>query len=409
MKITEVKTVLLTGPSGNDPFLAELRKVRSAAFIEIHTDSELTGIGETYLGYHAPEIVPQIVEFFKPILVGLSGKDIDPAKLWQSMYHCGNFWCRTGAGVIALAGIEGALWDLKGKMENVPVYELLGGSKYDELPCYATGCFSNYPWSELVRKLEMYWQAGFTTAKTAVGWNDAKSGKNFSSARGEDWAAVETEKFEMLGKHFGDDFSLAIDGHMSNIEWQGQQAWDLDIATTVLKELEKFNILFFEEPLHYNNMEAYSKLCKSTTVPVAGGECLTTRQEFCQYANCDAFEIVQPDASYIGIGAFVDVAKMFAAKGKRVATHAWSSGAGVMENIHAAFASQGMAILEIPPLAGPLHTEVWSDGLRFEGGRILPPQAPGLGVTLTEKTKNKYPFVPGSGEWNDVRGKTEIM
>ncbi len=70
MKITDVKTVLLTGPSTNDPYLLECRKRRSAAFIEIYTDSNLIGIGETYAGYFCPEIVPEIVNFFKPILIG---------------------------------------------------------------------------------------------------------------------------------------------------------------------------------------------------------------------------------------------------------------------------------------------------------------------------------------------------
>ena len=72
MKITDVQTVLLTGPCTNDPFVLEVRKRRSAAFVEIHTDTELLGIGETYVGYFFPEVVPEIVEFFKPILVGQS-------------------------------------------------------------------------------------------------------------------------------------------------------------------------------------------------------------------------------------------------------------------------------------------------------------------------------------------------
>ena len=114
MKITDVNTVLLTGPCTGDPFLLELRKFRSAAFIEIHTDDPNTmGLGETYAGYFCPEIVPQIVEFFKPILVGQNVDDMDIAELWQRMYHCGNFWCRVGLGASVLTGIEAAVWDLK--------------------------------------------------------------------------------------------------------------------------------------------------------------------------------------------------------------------------------------------------------------------------------------------------------
>src|SRR5437763_16843069 len=137
MKITDVRTVLLTGPSTNDPYLSESRKLRSAAYIEIHTDTELVGLGETYAGYFFPEGEPAIVEFFKPILVGQAVDNV--AELWKRMYLCGNYWCRVGLGTAVLNGIEAALWDLKGKMHGLPVYELLRGRKHDRILCYASG------------------------------------------------------------------------------------------------------------------------------------------------------------------------------------------------------------------------------------------------------------------------------
>ena len=81
MKITDIRTELLTGPCTLDPYLSKARRVRSAAFIEIHTDVGVIGLGETYAGYFYPEIVPEIVEFFKPILLG-QGVDNIP-ELWQ--------------------------------------------------------------------------------------------------------------------------------------------------------------------------------------------------------------------------------------------------------------------------------------------------------------------------------------
>lgn len=408
MKITDVKTVLLTGPSGKDPFLPFLRKVRSAALIEIHSDTGLIGIGETYAGYHCPEIVPEIVEFFKPVLVGLSDKEIDPRLLWQRMYHCANFWARLGLGVIVLAGIEGALWDLRGKMEGVPVYELLGGRQHDRLLGYATGGSSNYPWAELKRKIDLYQEAGFRAMKVSAGWYNAAKGTSFQSKSPQAWAEMEREKLEVIRKHAAKDFLLCLDGHMSNID-EGKVTWDLEMAQAVLKTLEPYDLFFFEEPLPYNDITGYAELCRQTSIPIAGGEVLSTREEFRQYAAAEAFDIAQPDASYIGIWAFLDVARMFAAQNKRVATHAWSSGAGIMENIHAAFATPNVAILEIPPLPGGLHTDIYVNGYRFHDGYILPPEAPGLGVRLTEEIKNKYPFVRGSGEWNLVPGKSEWM
>ena len=85
MKIIDVRTVLLTGPCTNDPYLRECRRRRSAAFVEIHTDGGTVGLGETYAGYFCPEMVPEIVAFFKPILIGQNVDDID--LLWGRMYH----------------------------------------------------------------------------------------------------------------------------------------------------------------------------------------------------------------------------------------------------------------------------------------------------------------------------------
>ncbi len=192
MKITDVKTVLLTGPLTLDPSLLQLRRMRSAAFVEIHTDTELIGIGETYTGYHAPEIVPEIVEFFKPILVGLTDRQIEPAQLWDRLYHCGNFWSRVGVGVNVLAGIEGALWDLRGKIDKVPVHRLLGGCRHERLLGYATGSVSNHPWAGLIEKVERYRSAGFRAAKFGAGWSDGSSGSVFTGRTPQAWTQSRT-------------------------------------------------------------------------------------------------------------------------------------------------------------------------------------------------------------------------
>ena len=96
MKITRVETALLTGPINYDPYVLVCRKRRSAAFIEVHTDAGIVGLGETYIGYFCPEVVPEIVKFFEPILIGQNVDNI--SQLWQHMYRCGNFWCRVGLG-----------------------------------------------------------------------------------------------------------------------------------------------------------------------------------------------------------------------------------------------------------------------------------------------------------------------
>src|SRR3954467_8680512 len=85
MKIIDVRTVLLTGPCTNDPFLSECRKHRSAAFIEIHTDTGLIGIGEPYNGYRCAELHPPAGAYFAPILMGRNVDDVP--QLWKWMHQ----------------------------------------------------------------------------------------------------------------------------------------------------------------------------------------------------------------------------------------------------------------------------------------------------------------------------------
>ena len=402
MKITDVRTILLTGPCTNDPYLSEARKLRSAAFIEVITDGDHTGIGETYAGYFCPETVPSIVEFFKSILIGQNVDKIP--ELWQRMYHCGNFWCRVGLGAIVLNGIEAALWDLKGKLLDQPVHALLGGAKYDRLPCYATGGPSNYPKDKLAGKIDHYFSLGFKGIKVGAG--------SFTSDHGKEWympmdpqaaADFEADKWAFMRNHAGDDAWLMMDGHMGN---NASATWTLEVATAVAKAIEPFTPFFLEEPLHYTDPWGYAELCKATIVPIAGGECLTASYEWKVFAEQDCFDIGQPDASFTGgIGEFMIVAKMMAEKGRKIATHAWGAGGSLMQNVHCGFAAPNTCMLEIAPDYAGLHADVIDGGLIIKDGHVLPPDRPGFGVILTDEIKARYPFQPGTGEFNSVPGK----
>lgn len=399
MKITDVRTTLLTGPSTNDPYLREARKLRSAAFIEIVTD-EFVGIGETYAGYFIPEAVPTLVDFFKPILVGQTVENIP--ELWQRMYQCGNFWCRVGLGAIVLAGIEAALWDLKGKTLGQPVHALLGGAKHDRLPCYATGGPSNYPKERLAEKLDHYASLGFRGAKVGAG-SFSKDNGWYMPGGAQEAADFEGDKAAFMRQHVGKDFWLMFDGHMGN---NHKATWTLEVATAVLNAVEPANLYFYEEPLHYTNLTGYTELCRRSEVAVAGGECLTAASEWQTFIDHDCFDIGQPDASFAcGLSEFMRIAGMLEKRGRKIATHAWGAGASLMQNIHAGFAAANCGMLEIPPDYAGLHSEMIDGGLVIRDGYVLPPDRPGLGVVLTDETRRRYPFKPGSGEFNSVPGK----
>jgi L-alanine-DL-glutamate epimerase-like enolase superfamily enzyme len=400
VRITNVQTVLLTGPATLDPFLVECRYRRSVAFIEIHTDAGLIGLGETYAGYFCPELVPGVVDFFQPILLGQTVDDID--ELWRRMYHCGNFWCRVGLGLAVLTGIEAALWDLRGKLEGRPVYELLGGLQHESLRAYATGGPANYPLDRLAAKIDAYLSWGFHAVKVAAGAFRADRGFEISNDP-QEAADLESSKLEFLRRHAGAGLTVMLDGHMGN---SPAETWTLATAQAVMRAVAPFGLLFFEEPLQYTDPWSYAELCRSTEVPIAGGECLTGVCEWRVFTEGNCFDIGQPDASFTGgLGQFMRVASLFEARGRQIATHSWGAGGSLLQNIHCAFAAKNTLIVEVPPAFGPLHSETMADAFRMVDGRLLPPQTPGLGIVLTETTKQRFPFVPGSGEFNSVPGK----
>ena len=415
MKIIDVNTILITGPCTLDPYLSEARQVRSAAFIQIKTDCGLTGIGETYAGYFFPEVIPEVVAFFKPILLGHNVDNIPD--LWAKMYHCANFWCRVGLGAIVLCGIEAALWDLRGKELGLPVYKILQkkwekefkqvenlqniSHVHEQLPCYATGGPSNYPIHKLAKKVAYYTSLGFKGVKIGAGAYEKATGFHIPSIP-EEAAEFEAGKIELIRQQFGRDIWLMLDAHMGN----SSETWGLETAQAVAKALEPFDLFFLEEPLHYTRPDLYSKLCRHTNTPIAGGECLTAVCEWQTFIEKDSFHIGQPDASFMaGMDQFMKVAALLHQRGRKIAPHAWGAGASQMQNIHCGFACPNTAILEVAPAYGPLHSELIGDSLQMKDGYVLPPEKPGLGINLSEDTIRRFPFKQGTGEFNSVPGK----
>ena len=406
LRLVDVRTVLLTGPCTHDPWLSVFKQLRSAAFVEIETDAGVVGLGETYAGYFFPESVPLVVDYLRPVLLAVDDIDADDFQVPEvvaRMRTCFQYWGRVGLGAAVLSGIEGALWDLVGKIRGQPVHRLLAPDAPASLPAYATGGPSPWPTDDLLRKVELYLGLGFRAVKLSSGYLDSTSRTEVPTAGTA--AAVETEvgKVALLRERFGADVGLLLDGHMGHRE--GPERWDVETATAVLGALAPYDITFFEEPLRYDDVAGYATLTRNSVIPVAGGEQLSTVGEFAVFADHGALAVAQPDAAWLGIDGFVQVATRFARDGRRVAPHAWSGGVGVMQNVHAAFACANVLTVEVPPAAGPLHTELWGDSLRLEGGRVLRPDSPGLGVELSAATRAAYPFRAGAEEFSSVPGK----
>ena len=408
MLITEVRPVLLTGPCTDDPWLSVFKQFRTVALIEVVTDSGTVGVGETYAGYFFPESVPLIVDYVRPILINAEAFEadtLDVAALTGRIRTCCQYWARTGLGAAVISGIEAALFDLSGKLLDLPVHRLLGSGADapDRLPAYATGGPSPWPSERLLEKVDFYLGLGFSAFKVSSGYLDSDTREEVATGSAAAAAELEEAKVRLLRDHVGPAVGILLDGHMGHRE--GPTRWDAETALAVLDAVAPYGLVFFEEPLAYHDLTGYAELGRRSTVPVAGGEQLSTFAEFVPFLEREAFAVAQPDAAWLGMIDFVRVSRHQELAGRMVAPHAWGGGAAVMQNLHAAFASPNTVIVELPPAAGPLHRELWGDSLTFADGRVGRPDQPGLGIRLTDGLKERFPFRPGMEEFSSVPGK----
>src|SRR5439155_1095206 len=212
--------------------------------------------------------------------------------------------------------------------------EVLGCRKHGALRDDATGGPSNYPLERLASQIDFYLSLGFRGFKIGAGSHEETSDGpvDFVPASASQAADFEGRKAEFVRRHVGMDVWFCMDGHMGN----NVVTWDLGVAQAVLRAVEPYGLFFFEEPLPYTDPWSYAELCRSTSVPVAGGECLTAAYEWRVFAEQDAFDIGQPDAAFTGgMLEFGQVAAMLGARGRNVATHSWASGGGFMQNLQA--------------------------------------------------------------------------
>jgi len=379
MKITAIRCILASAPyalPGDAEREIHLKTgFRSAAFIRVDTDEGVSGLGETYAGVFAPETARELVAQFALDLIGHD--PMEPVGLWERMRHASYYWGRVGISQSVLGGIEMALWDLKGKALDKPVWELLGGRAPEALPVYASGG-NDKPFVALGRELQGYVQEGYGAVKIRI--------NNLSLDQ------IVT-KVSFAREALGPGIGLAVDA----VQGTARKPWSTREALEVAKALEPFNLEWIEEPAEVTNYAGYADIRRETTIPVAGGESVTSVLEADAYLRAGALDLFQPDASIMGgISVFRQVARMCEQRSVRVAAHAWCGGIGIMGNYHAAFASPNCAWLELPNVPNPLRDAVLVEPLSRVDGRLPAPSAPGLGVRLPNDFEERYPYRPGS-------------
>ena len=269
-------------------------------FLKIETDEGITGWGEPVIEGRASAVEAAVHEL-ADYLVGQ-----DPARindLWQVLYR-GGFY-RGGAILMsAIAGIDQALWDIKGKVLGVPVYELLGGLVRDRMKTYRW-VGGDRP-ADIVAQMQRYRAQGFDTFK----FNGTEELRLIDSPRAVDAAVA---KVAAVREAVGDAIDFGIDFH-------GRVS--VPMARVLLRELAPFKPLFVEEPVLPEQWESYRPLSDATSIPLAAGERMYSRAEFKPVLAAGGLAMLQPDLSHAGgITECVRIAAMAEAHDVGLAPH----------------------------------------------------------------------------------------
>jgi len=247
-------------------------------FVKITTDDGLTGWGEPVVEGRADSVAAAIKEM-EYCLIGKNPGNIED--LFQVMYR-GGFY--RGGPILssAISGIEQALWDIKGKSLNVPVYEMLGGSCKNKMRvyCWIGGDRPDEVVDQARQKMEQGYSAIKMNGTAEMDWID--SHKKIEAL---------VERVDSLRSEFGYDLDIAVDFHGRIHK---------PMASVALKELDKYNLMFIEEPVLIENLEVFKDLKKYTTTPLATGERNFTRWGFKEIISSGAVDIIQPDLSHAG-------------------------------------------------------------------------------------------------------------
>lgn len=380
MRIKSAKAWWVQIPIETDrQHVSDFGRLRSfdAAILRLETDDGLVGWGEGKnaagsAGQYAT-LVHLLNNEFGPRIIGRDPSDI--TFIWEDLYcgvraerargagHAMPELARRGLTVAAISAIDIALWDILGKSDGKPVWQLLGGRKADRLPAYASGGWADE--AGIGNQLQGYIdQGGFRAVKMRVGAMDGKP--HVSAAR-----------VRAARKAIGPDIDLMVDAH----------------GTYTVADAKRFayltrneDLAWFEEPVIADDKPGLAELRAATSIPIATGESEATRYAFRDLAVLRAADILQPDPAFCGgITEAMRIGTIASAFNLKLAPHLWAGAPCFFAGLHICAASPASFTVEYSLGANPMIHDLAIEKISVTDGMIAIPDAPGLGLTVNEK------------------------
>ena len=359
MKINGVRTFLMqAGATGGASFASS----RNWLFVKVDTDAGITGIGECS-GW--PRVVETAFKDLAVLLIGEDPRDIE--RLWQKLYVGQMGHGMTGTvGTGAIAGLEMALWDIKGKALGTPVWNLLGGKTRGRVRLYG---HANTPGKALSLK-----ERGYTAIKAGG-------------------VAGTVAKVAALREAVGTAMDIMVDLH-------GPPWLTPADAIALGKALAPYGLLFLEDPVPPDNLDAYARVRAALDVPLAAGERWGTIWGAAPLIERGLVDVIQPDTGrFGGLSQMRKLAAIAEAHHVMVAPHSGSLGpVAEFAALHLLAAIPNALMLERLEDDWPERNKVITAPPEIEAGHMIVPDAPGLGVDIDEDVVARYPSTRNVGD-----------
>lgn len=370
---------------------------RNFVTLKITTDQGIYGIGDATLNGREKSVVSYLEDYLIPALIGRDPQQIED--IWQFFYR-GAYWRRGPVGMTALAAIDVALWDIKAKLANMPLYQLLGGKSRERILTYTHANGKDLDSTlDAVRKAK---EKGYQAIRVQCGipgiektYGVAKGEKNYEPADAdlpstEIWSTEKylnfiPEVFAQVRKEFGNEIHLLHDVHhrLTPIE-----------AARLGKDLEPYHLFWMEDAVPAENQEAFTLIRQHTTTPLAVGEVFNSIHDCRELIQNQLIDYIRSTIVHAGgithVRRIADFASLFNVRtgfhgatdlspvcmGAALHFDYWVPNFGIQE--HMAHSAQ--------------MDEVFPHAYQFDRGFFTPGETPGHGVDIDEKLAAKYPY-----------------
>ena len=398
MKIVDLKTYLVRNPTNR-------RIPEKWVFVKLITDNNIEGIGEVYGAPFDPHIVQELVKSVADRFV----IDTDPfqiERMWRGIYSSGYDQHPDLTKMAIISGLETACWDIIGKELNQPIYNLLGGKYHEKLRSYTyLGPDPDKPQQGnthtdpivAAEAAVVYVKWGFTALKIDPVMLETPPPPGGTPMQISLHVLENTEAVvKSIREAVGDKCDILMGTH-------GQMT--TSSAIRLAKRLEKYDPLWFEEPVPPENRDEMARVAHHTSIPIATGERLSTKYEFRELLDKKAASILQFALGRVGgILEAKKIAGMAEAYYAQIAPHLFAGPVEAMANIQVDTCSPNFLIQESIRRWDGFHADLLIEPIRWEEGYIIPPTKPGLGIELNMDVVEANPYhgtAPGIYQWGD--------